>query len=135
MDKEYIRKIDDLGRIVIPLEIRKTLKLDNSNHVLLSSDENKITISKYSYLEDNYKYIKDLCNLFVEVYKEEICIKTNNEIIYSNITKEQNIYAQEIFSNTIKEGIIIINSKEYREEYYKISKLLSKLIELYLNNS
>lgn len=41
-----IRKIDNLGRIVIPAEIRKQLEIDDNTNLKIEVEDNKIVISK-----------------------------------------------------------------------------------------
>ena len=48
MEKSGItRRIDDLGRVVIPKEIRRNLKIKDSEEVEISVIDNKIVLSKY----------------------------------------------------------------------------------------
>ena len=42
-----IRKIDSLGRIVIPKEIRKNLNIHNGEDVQIYIEEDKIILKKY----------------------------------------------------------------------------------------
>ncbi len=42
-----VRPIDDLGRIVLPIEIRKTLSLSPKDSVEIFIDENRIVLQKY----------------------------------------------------------------------------------------
>ncbi|MFJ6264224.1 AbrB/MazE/SpoVT family DNA-binding domain-containing protein [Lysinibacillus xylanilyticus] len=42
-----IRKVDDLGRVVIPKELRRTLGIDNQDPLEIFTDGNKIVIQKY----------------------------------------------------------------------------------------
>ena len=43
-----VRKVDDLGRIVIPKEIRKTLKIREGDELEISVEDNtKILLRKY----------------------------------------------------------------------------------------
>ena len=42
-----IRKIDELGRIVIPKEIRKNLNIRNGEDVQIFVEEDKIVLKKY----------------------------------------------------------------------------------------
>ena len=44
----YIRKVDDLGRIVIPKEIRKNLKISENDSLEIFSDSSFITMKKPS---------------------------------------------------------------------------------------
>lgn len=47
---KLLRRIDDLGRVVIPKEIRRKLKLNTNDFVQISaSSEGKIIIAKYMY--------------------------------------------------------------------------------------
>ncbi len=49
MAKGIVRKIDELGRLVIPIEMRKVLDISEHDEIeiCLDSDENKITLQKY----------------------------------------------------------------------------------------
>ncbi len=43
-----VRKIDELGRIVIPIEIRRTLELSERDAVEIFIDGNKIILQKFN---------------------------------------------------------------------------------------
>ena len=47
-----VRKIDDLGRIVIPKEIRRTLKIREGESLEIFVEDETITLRKYSSMED-----------------------------------------------------------------------------------
>ena len=50
-DTGIVRRIDELGRIVIPKEIRKNLRINTGDNVEIYMDENnKIVLKKYSTL-------------------------------------------------------------------------------------
>ena len=42
-----VRKIDDLGRIVLPMELRRTLNIDIKDPLEIYVDENRIILKKY----------------------------------------------------------------------------------------
>lgn len=42
-----VRKIDELGRIVLPIEIRKTLDIQQKDALEMFIDEDKIILQKY----------------------------------------------------------------------------------------
>ena len=42
-----VRKVDELGRIVIPKEMRRVMQIDNNDPVEIFVDENRIVLSKY----------------------------------------------------------------------------------------
>ena len=56
------RRIDELGRIVIPKEIRKNLKIRESDEIDISLDGNSIILNKHEINSDD-----KLINLIVEV--------------------------------------------------------------------
>lgn len=43
-----IRKIDDLGRIVIPIELRRSLNIDTKDSMEIYINEDQIILKKYS---------------------------------------------------------------------------------------
>ena len=42
-----VRKIDDLGRIVLPKELRRTLGIDDKDPLEIFIEDNTITLKKY----------------------------------------------------------------------------------------
>ncbi|MBQ8331357.1 MAG: AbrB/MazE/SpoVT family DNA-binding domain-containing protein [Clostridia bacterium] len=42
-----VRKVDELGRIVLPIEIRKTLDIQQKDAIEIFTDEDKIILQKY----------------------------------------------------------------------------------------
>lgn len=42
-----VRKLDDLGRIVIPIELRRTLQIDEKDPVEIFVEDDKIILKKY----------------------------------------------------------------------------------------
>ena len=42
-----VRKVDELGRIVLPIELRKTLNITNDSSLEIFVDEDKIVLKKY----------------------------------------------------------------------------------------
>ena len=77
-----IRRIDDLGRIVIPKEIRKSLRIhDGENLEIFIENENKIVLQKFSLMgkiTDFAQSFTDSINAFV---KKNVIITDNNNII------------------------------------------------------
>lgn len=77
-----IRRIDDLGRIVIPKEIRKSLRIhDGENLEIFIENENKIVLQKFSLMgkiTDFAQSFTDSINAFV---KKSVVITDNNTVI------------------------------------------------------
>ena len=64
MDTGVVRKIDELGRIVIPKEIRKNLNIRNGEDVSIFVKDNMIVLKKYeralTIKEISQKYINEI---------------------------------------------------------------------------
>ena len=62
-----VRRIDDLGRIVIPKEIRRTMRIREGDVMEISLEDNRICLEKYSPSDENlaircHKYISSMGN-------------------------------------------------------------------------
>lgn len=68
-----VRRIDDLGRIVIPKEIRRTMKMREGDPLIIFTTENGILFEKYDINAD----ITDALKAIVDNYGDEM---TNSEI-------------------------------------------------------
>ena len=59
-----VRKVDELGRIVIPKELRKNLNIKNSDDLEISIDNDKIILEKFYRLRN----LKDVLNNYFCIY-------------------------------------------------------------------
>jgi len=134
----FIRKIDDLGRIVIPKELRGKLKLSENENILLKLTENKIEIQKYSYINNYQTLINNIINTFYEIYKLPIKLTDNNKTIIKlgSDNKNNNIISENIlFNSTIIGTVTLYSVNENPQETKKLCKLLSKIIETSITSS
>jgi len=66
-----VRRIDDLGRIVIPKEIRKTLRLKNGENLEIFVDENEnIILKKYSQIDKLKEFAEQITDAINSVTKK-----------------------------------------------------------------
>lgn len=82
--KGISRKIDDLGRIVIPKELRNNLNIHVNDELEIYIKENKIILEKYSKLENIKDYITNLIKNINNVNKMNIFITDKEKIILTN---------------------------------------------------
>ena len=98
------RRIDDLGRIVIPKEIRKNLKIRNNDELLISINDDNIVLSKY--MKFNRNEVLDILVKTVANYiKKDVLITSKDQVIVSSNIK----YNSKNLSNSV------INKIENRE--------------------
>lgn len=119
-----IRKIDDLGRIVLPKELRRHLNINTGDDFQIILDNNRIILERYSYLKNYEKDILKIIESFTEVTNYDINLVINNGIVNKNNSKileniiniisERKLYVKEevqnykISNDVIKEGKIVI---------------------------
>lgn len=66
-----VRRIDDLGRLVIPKEFRRTIKVNEGDELEISLRGSEIVVKKYNgNLEDVIKGIAQRHNLSVDEIKK-----------------------------------------------------------------
>ncbi|MBM7644948.1 transcriptional pleiotropic regulator of transition state genes [Scopulibacillus daqui] len=64
-----VRKIDELGRIVIPKELRRTLDIKEKDPIEIFLDDNKIILKKYT--------SQNACQITGEISDENISVGNN----------------------------------------------------------
>lgn len=127
---KYLRKIDSLGRVVIPRELREHIKIVDNELILIESNDQGIQISKFSVLSNYRKYVSEICETFKEYYKMNIQISDNEEVIYNTGIEPNSITLSE---NIIKDSIIIGNIKieTSNKDYIYLLKFLTSIISTY----
>ena len=74
-----VRRIDELGRIVVPKEMRRVLRIREGDSIEISADTDAITLKKYSLVEsiDN----------FITQYVDAVHLSSKKEIIVTDMEK------------------------------------------------
>lgn len=94
-----VRRIDELGRIVIPKEIRKSLKINNGDSLEILVNDDEILLKKYSYLDKTLVYLKGLVDNFFKIYKKDILITDTEKVIVASKNIESRYLNKNISSN------------------------------------
>lgn len=116
-----VRRLDELGRVVIPKEIRKRLKIDNSDLVDIFTEEDKIILKKYHPLNYNVSLLSSFCESIKVTYGCDLVICDKFNIIYNTLKEELNNEALD------KELLNRIDSY--------LEKEISSLVKLNLTNN
>ena len=77
------RKIDDLGRIVIPKEIRKNLGIRDGESLEIFTEEDSIILKKHSEIEKFEDLGKKLSELIENIFKVDVIITDREKVIAS----------------------------------------------------
>ena len=153
-----VRRIDNLGRIVIPKEIRDTLRIKNGDSLEINIEGEIVTLKKYSELNNLIEIETIIANLLRETLKKDILITnkdkyiigTKHEYIDKKIpnelleilenrqmiiqkSKDQNTLINPIIiKGDVIGSIIIISNEEIEENQIKTVTLLSNFLIKYI---
>lgn len=86
-----VRRIDELGRIVIPKEVRKRLRMDSGDLVDIFVDEEKVVLSKFHPLDHDSQMVASFCSSLKETYGSDYIITDIHKIIYNTIDDDLNL--------------------------------------------
>lgn len=76
-----VRRIDELGRIVIPKEIRKTLRLREGENLEIYTNGDEIILKKYSLMNKLEDFASDFTDSIYTFLKHNIIITDTDKII------------------------------------------------------
>lgn len=120
-----VRKIDELGRIVIPKEIRKNLSIKNDEEVQIYVEDNMIILKKYERITSCLDRINVLVNVFDKFVsslyisdKEKIIVSSNGKFINESI--DNNIMLSMEERKSLDGYMINIGSTSLNEYYYML---------------
>lgn len=112
----FIRKIDSMGRVVIPKDLRKELNIRDDDNLILSYDNNCISINKYQFndklnrINNIIDCTKDILQLKIKIVSYEKIIKEeDNKIPYfikSAIMERKEYYSSSIETINIDNNLI-----------------------------
>ena len=134
-----IRKIDELGRIVIPKEIRNNLKIKDNEAVEIYVEEDKMILQKYNQMLSYEDKCNKLINIFDKVFNLNIIITDTSKVLFLSKNCDSKFLNNEItkeFQNLIKERKIIINKEIENGAVVKpiLEKNISDSIKKIINN-
>ena len=80
-----VRRIDELGRIVIPKEVRKRLRMDSGDLVDISIEEDSVVLSKFHPLNHDQELIASFCTSVKETYQTDMIVTNLHKVVYSTL--------------------------------------------------
>ncbi len=142
-----IKRIDELGRIVIPKDIRKRLSIKTNDTLEIGMDGDKIVLNKRIAIKEYNDYVKTLLTIltnysgikFLATNREDI-IFNNTDIVGFEVKKYINMSLYEmdkvkdeicsgcdirpVIIDSNVEGIILVINSECNKEIGKIINIL-----------
>ncbi len=119
------RRIDELGRIVIPKEIRRNLKIQDSDEMDISLDGNSIVLNKHEI--ENDKVVNKFVYIISKFLTKNVLFTSKEKIIsYSIVNKEkiENLELSDEIKSIINNRKSIDSDSNFKlfnsDEYYYI---------------
>ncbi len=111
-----VRRIDDLGRVVIPKEIRRTLRIREGDPLEIFTDKDgEIILKKYSPIGELGTFAKQYAEALAQTTGHTICISDKDQVIAVSGGSKREFLEKQIskeLENAINERETIIANKE-----------------------
>ena len=79
-----VRRIDDLGRIVIPKEIRRNLRIRDGESLEIFVDDNSIVLKKFSIMRNVDEYAYLICGTLYSISHKGVVVTDCDSVIASS---------------------------------------------------
>lgn len=91
-----VRRIDELGRIVIPKEIRKTLRLSEGTQMeIYTTEAGELVLKKFSLISEIKDYAESFCSSLALTTQQPVLVCDMDYILAcSNISKKEYLHKQ-----------------------------------------
>lgn len=77
-----VRRIDDLGRVVIPKEIRRTLRIKEGDPLEIFTDrEGEVILKKYSPIGELGKFAREFAESLAQTTGHSVCITDRDQVV------------------------------------------------------
>ncbi len=76
-----VRRVDDLGRIVIPKEIRRTLRIRDGESLEIFVDREMIALKKFSKMSNMEEVSKELVDIINDVINKNVFVTDRDKFI------------------------------------------------------
>ena len=94
-----VRRIDDLGRVVIPKEIRRTMRIREGDPLEIYTDRNgEVIFKKYSPLGDLHLFVQQLCEAVSKTLGMTCVICDCDSVIAAAGSMKKEVYERSISS-------------------------------------
>ncbi len=119
-----VRRIDDLGRIVIPKEIRRVLRIKDGESLEIFLDSDNIVLKKYSPIGSFEEFYKNYVDSVYDVLNENIVITDCDKVIAVAGPSKKNYIGKNISK-------VLENAIQNRQNIFIKEKVDAELISNY----
>lgn len=108
-----VRRIDDLGRVVIPKEIRRTLRIREGDPLEIYTEESQMVLRKYSPMTEISSNARAVAEGLNSILEKGVIVTDNDQVIAISGVKEVEISTEITsgISRAIKDRKNVITSR------------------------
>jgi len=121
-----VRRIDDLGRVVIPKEIRRTLRIREGDPLEIFTDrEGEVILKKYSPIGELGDFAREYAEALHDSLGHIACISDRDTVIAVSGAPKKELMEKPISSDLeaiMEERKTVLISKTSEKEYIKITQ-------------
>lgn len=121
-----IRKLDDLGRIVIPKSVREMLNMEQGDNIEFYVENNKVILKKSSALDVHEEEVYKLMQLYYSKYYRSSVLLENGNIVVEygkDVNPIKQFIENKKIHNMTKKVVIKVN---YLDKYYYVTNIKDK---------
>ena len=138
------RRIDELGRVVIPKEIRRTMRLREGEEMEIFVDENSLILKKYSCVKGIQKFSEEIAESLFSSTGDTSLVTDLDKIVaaagfdkpdgYAITGDDTNEYKMQIFAPVVVAGdvtggvILLSKSEKNVAEKNKLAEFSAKIL-------
>lgn len=92
-----VRRIDDLGRIVIPKEIRRTLRIRETDPLeIFTNSDGEIVLKKYSSIEELGDFAKTYAESLAQTTGNVVCVSDRDRIVAATGSDKKELMSKNV---------------------------------------
>lgn len=92
-----VRRIDDLGRIVIPKEIRRTLRIRETDPLeIFTNNEGEIVLKKYSSIGELGEFAKTYAESLAQITGNVVCVSDRDRIVAATGSDKKELISKNV---------------------------------------
>lgn len=121
-----IRRIDELGRIVIPKEIRRSLRIKEGENIEILIDNDNIILKKYSVIKNLNDFAQNMADAIHSFIDHSVIITDNDSILAASGPLKKELLGKTIGSDLESK---LTRREEMLEKHKKNIKITNEDLE------
>ena len=111
MDKGLVRKVDELGRVVIPKEMRRVLGISTGSSIEMFISGENITLKKFSEIANIMDFATKIASVIYENFSLGVLVCDDEKVLVSKGTKKNFVGRKILLSHTHREPFVTNSTK------------------------